>query len=248
MKVKILRALIVLIFLANFIVIYLTFKNTFRTMYAFIPTYISLCMAILILVFFISKNKKIKFFILITILQSGSIIIAQKSTEHMTISKREKLVIQKIGNKKAPMIDYEKIISINENSKDTIVFGDKYTIINFWATWCPPCLKEMPLLQDFYNQYSNNGVEVIGITGFYRSSERKNKEQTLNRMKEMINKFTITYNVVIDKGVSTWDSYMAKTLPLTILIDENHIVRDYKIGIKGAKRIMKKVKKELETK
>ena len=37
------------------------------------------------------------------------------------------------------------------------------TVLNFWATWCPPCVEEMPLLDSFYRQNSANGWKVLGI-------------------------------------------------------------------------------------
>ena len=40
----------------------------------------------------------------------------------------------------------------------------KVAIINFWATWCPPCREEMPELSDLYEKYKDKGVMVIGIS------------------------------------------------------------------------------------
>ena len=40
----------------------------------------------------------------------------------------------------------------------------KVVIVNFWATWCPPCRKEMPALDAFYRRYHGDGLEMIGVS------------------------------------------------------------------------------------
>jgi len=39
----------------------------------------------------------------------------------------------------------------------------KILVVNFWATWCPPCVEEMPILLEFQDQYSSHGVQVVGV-------------------------------------------------------------------------------------
>jgi thiol-disulfide isomerase/thioredoxin len=51
----------------------------------------------------------------------------------------------------------------NGSSVKLSKFKGQPLVINFWATWCPPCVEEMPLLDAFYRQNQSNGWQVIGI-------------------------------------------------------------------------------------
>jgi len=42
-------------------------------------------------------------------------------------------------------------------------FKGNWVVVNYWATWCPPCVKEMPELQSFHDDYEKRGAMVIGI-------------------------------------------------------------------------------------
>src|ERR1051325_1134771 len=43
-------------------------------------------------------------------------------------------------------------------------FGGKLLVLNFWATWCPPCVQETPSLSEFARQYKSRGVVVLGVS------------------------------------------------------------------------------------
>jgi len=58
------------------------------------------------------------------------------------------------------------------------VSGERYTILNFWATWCAPCVEEMPMLSEFHNKTKKEGVSVIGLA----IDNEKNVKEFLQRM------------------------------------------------------------------
>lgn len=71
---------------------------------------------------------------------------------------------------------------LNTQSRDGKItpmsnFKGQKIIINFWATWCPPCVEEMPLLNRFYTENSANGWQVVGIAIDQASSVNKFLEQ-----------------------------------------------------------------------
>lgn len=87
----------------------------------------------------------------------------------------------------------------------------KWLIINFWATWCTPCLKEMPELERFY-QDNKARAEVWGVT--FEDSE-------IDEIKHFISQLGITYPI-LGYGQDPLTGYGQVTvLPTTFIIDEN---------------------------
>src|SRR5581483_4158654 len=64
----------------------------------------------------------------------------------------------------------------------------KIVIIDFWASWCPPCIKEVPVLQKLYARYKNRGLVIVGISM---------DEGGVNDVVPFLNKHRVTYPVVL---------------------------------------------------
>lgn len=90
----------------------------------------------------------------------------------------------------------------------------KYVLVDFWASWCGPCIKEMPLLKEAYEKYKNKGLEIVGV------SLDDNKEA----WQKAVNKLNIVWPQMSDlKG---WKSdaalaYGINSIPFTLLIDKD---------------------------
>lgn len=92
------------------------------------------------------------------------IIIGIVLTKPPAVSKKEAVegiaAVDQPGFKLAPEFLLKDVDGIERRLSD---FRDKVLIIDFWATWCPPCRQEIPHFIDLYNKYKDEGLEVIGI-------------------------------------------------------------------------------------
>ena len=71
---------------------------------------------------------------------------------------------------------HEKLVVVGDSTPDFCIttdsgrtvtpasFGGKLLVLNFWATWCPPCIEELPSLNEFQQRYATAGVVVLGIS------------------------------------------------------------------------------------
>src|ERR1700680_3176033 len=103
-------------------------------------------------------------------------------------------------------------------------FRGKAVVLNFWATYCAPCLVETPWLTDVYRQYKTQGLEIVGV-----SMDDGGQQQVSNFVKEM----NVNYTILIGNH-TVGDAYGgARFLPQTFLIDrEGRIVKSV-LGIQS---------------
>lgn len=90
-------------------------------------------------------------------------------------------------------------------------YRGKGVFLNFWGTWCPPCEKEMPYMENQYQFYQDKGVEIIAV----------NIQETDVAVRSFRDRYGLTFPIPIDKTGQVRQAYGIKPIPTTFLIDEN---------------------------
>jgi peroxiredoxin len=90
----------------------------------------------------------------------------------------------------------------------------KVVLINFWATWCPPCKAEMPSMNRLYNEIRNRGFEVVAIS----------TDNSLSTIKDFLARNRIDFPVLFDETKLVTRQYHVFSMPTTFLIDRSGMI------------------------
>ena len=112
-------------------------------------------------------------------------------------------------------------------------------MLNFWASWCGPCRKEMPLLEKIHKKYKKLGFTLLGV----------NVEQDTRAAKRYLKDVKVSFPVLFDPANKTSKLYNLSAMPTTILIDRNgnkrFLHKGYKAGYENNyKKEIKKLLRE----
>ena len=89
--------------------------------------------------------------------------------------------------------------------------GEKVTLIDFWATWCKPCLNAMPKINDLYEAYKEKGVNVIGIN--------VDSPRNHSKVKPLVSSLKISYPVLFDMDEELKNELNVSVLPTLCILN-----------------------------
>ena len=95
-------------------------------------------------------------------------------------------------------------------------------LINFWASWCGPCIQEMPQLDKLAQKYQPLGVQVWGV----------NVENDPSAANAYLNKVNVEFPILFDLDNSVSKAYRVEAMPTTVILDKNGTVRSVHRGYK----------------
>jgi thiol-disulfide isomerase/thioredoxin len=112
-------------------------------------------------------------------------------------------------------------------------YKGKIVLLNFWATWCPPCRAEMPELIKMQREYNARGLQVIGITY---------PPERLAEVRRFIRQLKVNYPIALGTKETKALFDESETLPVTIVIDREGNIRERIEGILLPEEFEQKIK------
>jgi len=101
-------------------------------------------------------------------------------------------------------------------------FRGKAVLLNFWATWCPPCREEMPFLENFYKAHQAEGLVLVAVNVMQRDS----RESVAKYAADM----GLTFPIGLDESYAAGQKYGVRFLPTSYLIDRQGMIVATKVG------------------
>ena len=143
--------------------------------------------------------------------------------------KREKQY-RMLGDAAPELVNIDQVFP--GDTKTLAALRGKVILLDFWATWCVPCLEAFPSMLEWQQDYGKDGFVILGLTRFYGRAEgfpvdTANEIDFLNRFRQ---KHALTYDFLVAKDDTNHRTYGAQAIPTAALIDRKGNIRYLETG------------------
>lgn len=108
---------------------------------------------------------------------------------------------------------------------DLVTNQHKVVLVDFWTYSCINCQRTIPYLEAWYQKYKDYGLVIVGV-----HAPEFEFEKVLANVQAGVQKFGITYPVILDSAMATWNAYNNQYWPAEYLVDTDGLVREHSIG------------------
>ena len=103
-------------------------------------------------------------------------------------------------------------------------YKGKKVVLNFWTSWCPPCKAEMPHMQNYYEDMSEEAnVEILAVN-------LTNKDNGVDEVSSFVEDYGLTFPIPMDEEGQIGNAYKVIPIPTTYMIDTNGIIQNMIVG------------------
>ncbi len=162
----------------------------------------------------------------------------QTTTQQNTVTPGSYYTVKSVGTSAGQKSFVDFGWSENDKAKNLSDYKGKVILLNFWATWCPPCRKELPALSEIANDMKGKDFQMIGI------SVDENPAALANFLKSN----TLSYTILHQNG-GLLEKYMSvsgnadNVIPQSFIIDKNGKVVESIIGSRSKEDFVKLINK-----
>ncbi|MFF2796846.1 peroxiredoxin family protein [Lysinibacillus xylanilyticus] len=173
------------------------------------------------------KNIGLLIVVLLVAAMIGTYVKQQidKDREIETTSLGKEMDERKIGLKNGDTPPDFTLTSLDGKDVTLSELRGKKVVLNFWATWCPPCKAEMPHMQNYYEQYAKkDNVEIIAVN-LTKAERDVTDDAKVDSVMTFRDSYNLTFPILLDPKNSAGEDYQILTIPTTYFIDSNGYIQ-----------------------
>lgn len=160
--------------------------------------------------------------------------VTGSSTPNSTPSVQDEGENKNTASNLKPAIDFE-LSDLEGNTVKLSDYKGKIVFVNFWATWCPPCKKEMPEFNEASKEFEQNGDAILLAVNLTTGGAQRETEE---KVRKFIDDNGYTMKVLLDKTGRVADQYKIYSIPTTYVIDKDGNVSTYYEGAISKAKLM----------
>lgn len=133
----------------------------------------------------------------------------------------QKKSVAKVGFEVGEILPDFSMTDLNGKTKNLKDFRGKTVMLNFWATWCPPCRAEMPSMETLWNKNKNKDFVILAVS--------VDREKT-SKVADFIKANKYTFPVFHDTNGKLAQMFLIRSIPTTYILDKSGVILSKKMG------------------